>query len=69
MEEGRSVFSILTGKPSGKRNLGGPRRRSEDTNRMDLNEKYIITKNWVDSNQDGDFWRALVDATLNLRFP
>ena len=30
MEEGRSAFKILTGKPTGKRPLGRPRRRSED---------------------------------------
>ena len=27
MEEGRSAFKILTGKPTGKRSLGRPRRR------------------------------------------
>ena len=36
MEEGRSVFKILTGKPTGKRPLGRPRRRWEDTIRMNL---------------------------------
>ena len=36
MEEGRSVFKILTGKPTGKRPLGRPRRRWEDDIRMDL---------------------------------
>ena len=30
MEEGRSSFKILTGKPTGKRPLGRPRRRWED---------------------------------------
>ena len=30
MEEDRSVFKILTGKPTGKRPLGRPRRRWED---------------------------------------
>ena len=38
MEEGRSVFKILTGKPTGKRPLGRPRRRWEDNIRMDLEE-------------------------------
>ena len=38
MEEGRSVFKILTGKPTGKRSLGRPRRRWEDNIRMDLEE-------------------------------
>ena len=38
MEEGRSAFNILTGKPTGKRPLGRPRRRWEDNIRMDLKE-------------------------------
>ena len=38
MEEGRSAFKILTGKPTGKRSLGRPRRRWEDNIRMDLEE-------------------------------
>ena len=36
MEEGRSVFKILTGKPKGKKRLGRPRRRWEDNIRLDL---------------------------------
>ena len=36
MEEGRSAFKILTGKPRGKRPSGRPRRRWEDNIRMDL---------------------------------
>ena len=38
MEEGRSAFKISTGKPTGKRPLGRPRRRWEDIIRMDLEE-------------------------------
>ena len=38
MEEGRSAFKILTGKPTGKRPLGRPRRRWEDNIKMDLEE-------------------------------
>ena len=38
MEEGRSTFEILTGKPTGKRPLGRPRRRWEETIREDLKE-------------------------------
>ena len=37
MEEGRSVFKILTGKPTGKRPSGRPMRRSEDNIRAYLN--------------------------------
>ena len=69
MEEGRSVFKILTGKPTGKRPLGRPRRRWEENIRMDLEEISINVGNWVDSAQDRDYWRVLVNETLNLRVP
>ena len=36
MEDGRSAFKIVTGKPTGKRHLGKPSRRWEDNIRMDL---------------------------------
>ena len=52
MEEGRSVFQILTGTPRGKRLLGMPRRRSENNVRMDLKEIGINKRNCVDSAQD-----------------
>ena len=67
MEEGRSVFKILKGKHTGKRTLGRPRRRWEDNMRMDLEEIGINAGNWVDSAQDRNYWRALVNAALNLR--
>ena len=38
MEDGRSAFKILTGKPTGKRPLGRPRRRWVDNFRMELEE-------------------------------
>ena len=38
MEKGRSAFKILTGKRTGKRPFGRPRRRWEDNIRMDLNK-------------------------------
>ena len=38
MEEGRSAFKVLTGKPTGKRPLGRLIRRLEDNIRMDLRE-------------------------------
>ena len=69
MEEVRSAFTILTGKPTGKRPLGRPRRRWKDNIRMDLEEIGINVGNWVDSAQDRVYWIALVNAALNLRFP
>ena len=67
MEEGRSALKILTDKPIGKRPFGRPRRRGGDNIRMDLEEICINAGNWVDSAQDRDYWRALVNAKLNLR--
>ena len=52
MEEVRSAFKILAGKPTGKRPLGRPRRRWEDNIRMDLEEIRINAGNWVDSSQN-----------------
>ena len=67
MEEGSSGFKILTGKPTGKIPLGRPRRIWEDNIRMDLDEIGINPGNWVDSAQDRNYCRALVNAALNLR--
>ena len=36
---------------------------------MHLKEMGISRTNWVDSAQDRDYWRALVNAALNLRVP
>ena len=36
---------------------------------MDLEEIGINAGNWVDSAQDRNYWRALVNAALNLRVP
>ena len=49
MEEGRSAFKILTGKPIGKTTSGRTRQRREDNIRMDLTEIVINMSNWVDS--------------------
>jgi hypothetical protein len=38
MGEGRGVYRVLVGKPGGMRPLGRPRRRWEDTIKMDLRE-------------------------------
>jgi len=67
MKEGRSAFNILTSKPIGKKPLG--RRRLEDNIRMDLEEIGINAGNWIYLAQDRDYWRALVNAALNLRVP
>ena len=61
MEEVRSAFKILKGKPTWKRPLRRPRHRWEDNIRMDLEEIGINAGNWFDSAQDRNYWRALVN--------
>ena len=68
MVESKSVFKILKVKPKGKSPLLRPRRRWEDNIRMDLKEIGINTRNLVDSIQDRDYWRALVNAHCTSGF-
>ena len=49
MEEGRSAFKIVTGKPIGNRPSGMYKRRWEDNIKMDLKERGVNTRKWVDS--------------------
>ena len=60
---------LLTGKPTERRPSGRLRRRWEDNIRMDLEEIGIDTSNWVSSAKGRSYWRALVNAALNLRVP
>ena len=60
MDEGRSAFKTLTGKRKGKRLVGRCRGRCEEnTVKIQFKEKGVTTRNWVDSAQDRDYWRAL----------
>ena len=60
------VFKILRGTPTGKRLSGSPRCRCDNI-RMDVKQIGANTKIWVDWSQDRDYWKALVNAALNLR--
>ena len=63
------LSKFFTGKPTGNGSLGKPRRKWEDNIKIDLEEIGINAGNWVDSAQDRNYWRVLVNATLNLRVP
>ena len=39
-----------------------PRRRWEGVIRMDLKEIGVNIRNWIDSAQDRDYWRTLVNV-------
>ena len=59
MEEDRSAFKIVTGKPTGRRLLRRPRRRWKDYIRMDLEEIGINAGNSFGSAQDKDYWSGI----------
>jgi len=57
------------GKPEGRRPLGRPKRKWEDTFKMDLQDVRCVGVDWVDLAQDRDRWRALVTAVMKLLVP
>ena len=69
MGERRGVYRVLVGKPEGKRPLGRPRGRWEDSIKMDLQEVGCGSVDWIEMIQDRDRWRALVNTAMNLRVP
>ena len=69
MEQSRSAYRVLVGKPEGKRPLGRPRRRWEDNIKMNLREVGYDPGERIDFAEDRDQWRAYVRAVMNLRVP
>jgi hypothetical protein len=65
MVEKRNAYSILVGKPEGKKPLGRPRHRLVDNIKINLKKIGWDGMDWMDLAQDRDHWRALV----NLRVP
>jgi hypothetical protein len=66
---GRGVYSVLVGRPEGKRPLGRPRHRWKDNIKMDLEEIWIDGANWIWLAQDRVQWRAFVNTLMNLQVP
>jgi hypothetical protein len=63
MVEEKKVYTVLVGKPEGKRPLERPRRRWEDGIRMDIMEiGWGGGMDWVRLAQDRDQWRAVVEC-------
>jgi hypothetical protein len=69
MGEKRNAYSILVGKPEGKRPRGKPRHRWVDNIKMDLREIGWDGVDGIDLAQDRDEWGALVNTVMNLRVP
>jgi hypothetical protein len=65
--EERDLYRVLVGKPEGKRPMRRPRRRWEDSIRMDFQEVGCGGVDWIGLAQDRDRWRALVNAVMDFR--
>jgi hypothetical protein len=67
--EKRTAYTILVGKPEGKRPLGRPRLRWKINIKIDFKEMGLGGMDWTHLTQDKDQWRALVRTIMNLRVP
>jgi hypothetical protein len=64
MGETRNAYSILLGKPEGKRPLRRFRRRWVDNVKMDLRETGRDGMDWIELALNRDQWRALVNTVM-----
>ena len=55
------------GKLEGKRPLRRPRRRREDSIKMDLQEVRYGFMDWIDLAQERDRWWALLNVVMDVR--
>jgi hypothetical protein len=69
MGENRAVYSLLVGKPEGKRWFGRPRRRWKYNIKMDLQKVVGGRGDWMELAEDRDGWRALVGTVRDFRVP
>jgi len=65
----RGVHRVLVDRPHGKRQVGRPRRRWEDTIKKDLQEVGWRGMDWIDLAQNRDTWQKLRNAVKSLQVP
>jgi hypothetical protein len=61
------VYTLLVGKPEGKRSLGRPKRKLMNNIKMNFKELWLGGVDWIGMAQYNDKWRPLVNAVMNLR--
>ena len=66
MGERRNGHRDLVGMPEGRRPLETPRRRLQDNIKMDTEDVGWEVLDWVYVVQDGNMWRALVNAIMKF---
>jgi hypothetical protein len=66
MGEVSCVYRVLVRKTEGSGPLGRPRRKWEDSIRMDIQEVGCNGVDWIGLAQDRNRWRAIVNAVMNL---
>jgi hypothetical protein len=65
----RNAFSILVGKPEGKRLPRRRRHRWENNIKKDLMEIVWEVVNWMHLAQVKNQWRAVMSTAMNVRVP
>jgi hypothetical protein len=65
----RNVYTLLVGKPEGKRLLRRPRCRWVNNMRTDLLELGRGGVDWIGLAQDRNKWRAFMNSLMNLQVP
>ena len=63
------TYRVFVAIREGRRPLGRPRHRWEDTIKMDLQAVGCGGIDWIELARDKDRWRALVNAVMNIRVP
>jgi hypothetical protein len=65
----RGAYKVFMGRPERRRPLGRPRRRWENSIKMDFQELGWGGMDSIELAQDRDRWRDVGNAVMNLRIP
>jgi len=68
--EGKVLNGVLMGNPGGGEDTTEKKpSKFEDDNEIELQEMLCGIMDWIDLTHDWDRWRALLNATMNIRNP